>query len=357
MVEHDWLILIFYDSLCCMLSEMGFLGVVWYRISACCSGWLYMSFWFAFHQPMLLYFSILNLHGQDVHHVTQQKIYWTSSDKALSNLYTHSSMWMTLELSWLCFFGWIIEEILSYWLLCICYEFSHFQFPASCHKIRCSSSNSRPEFISLKILKDSEERPEVAVAQKKWKRLSSLTSISVTFASFVEEDKNLRDIAKVDTSVIFPNALSTEQVYWPPFIPQFPPRTPVPYNYANIHGSVPQLFGYFADNHWQNGLLANIFRNSHFQVAAAENVMESFDDRKNKMQIDTPAVIHKWVILDGALNPDWVECMNTLLDDGKKLSLSNGENISLQGSDVIHFPPHPSWETNSYQNSMASICG
>ena len=96
--------------------------------------------------------------------------------------------------------------------------------------------------------------------------------------------------------------------------------------------SASQLFGHFHDSQWQNGLLTTILRNSYFQVGAAGSVIENFDERKNKAQIDTPAFINKWVILDGALNAAWVDGMNTLLDEGKKLSLANGENIALRGS-------------------------
>lgn len=60
--------------------------------------------------------------------------------------------------------------------------------------------------------------------------------------------------------------------------------------------------------------------------------MEQFDERKNKMQIDPPDVIHKWVVLDGSVSPEWAEPLNTMLDDTLHLSLANGESIKLHGT-------------------------
>ncbi|ORC84913.1 dynein heavy chain [Trypanosoma theileri] len=74
-----------------------------------------------------------------------------------------------------------------------------------------------------------------------------------------------------------------------------------------------ELYGFFTPNkEWRDGILSCIFRDYALESKKRRNM--------------------KWIVLDGIIDAEWIESMNTVMDDNKMLTLVSNERIPLTDS-------------------------
>ena len=89
-----------------------------------------------------------------------------------------------------------------------------------------------------------------------------------------------------------------------------------------------QLYGEFdaETKNWTDGIMSNIMR---------------------EYSEDPSEAVRKWIIFDGPVDPEWVENLNTVMDDNRKLCLTSGEiirmtkwmNFIFEVEDLAHATP------------------
>lgn len=80
-----------------------------------------------------------------------------------------------------------------------------------------------------------------------------------------------------------------------------------------------ELFGFVdpSNNKWIDGLLT-------LKVREAISILQSNSSSSESNQVE-----QVWIVLDGPVDPDWIESLNSVMDDNQVLTLSSGERLDF----------------------------
>lgn len=116
-----------------------------------------------------------------------------------------------------------------------------------------------------------------------------------------------------------------------------------------------ELFGSLdiTTREWKDGIFSVVLR----KIIESENKKQEEEQQQLRQQMESdgltessmgsssassplsspPKEVHHWIVFDGDVDPEWVENLNSVLDDNKILTLPNGERLALPPSVRILF--------------------
>jgi len=152
----------------------------------------------------------------------------------------------------------------------------------------CEAANLQPTDVFLEKLFQLYEmilvRHGLMIVGYSFGAKTSLYRMLAAALGLLEQRKQLGEV-KVQTHIMNPKAVYIDQLY----------------------GAPDKI-----SKEWKDGVLATEFRNAYKAGVGPDAVKD-----------------RQWVILDGPVDAVWIENMNTVLDDNKKLCLNSGETISM----------------------------